>query len=46
VSPLLALGEGSAVPMAAVVAGGAFAALLATVVLTRSAVPGTVPPDV
>ena len=35
VSPLLALGEGSAVPMAAVVAGGAFAALLATVLLTR-----------
>jgi hypothetical protein len=25
---------------------GAFAALLATVVLTRSAAPGTVPPDV
>ena len=47
VSPLLALGgEGSAVPMAAVVAGGASAALLATVVLTRSAAPGTVPPDV
>jgi DHA1 family bicyclomycin/chloramphenicol resistance-like MFS transporter len=47
VSPLLALGgDGSAVPMAAVVAGGAFAALLATVVLTRSAAPGTVPPDV
>jgi MFS transporter, DHA1 family, multidrug resistance protein len=37
VSPLLALGdEGSALPMAAVVAGGAFAALLATVVLTRT----------
>lgn len=36
VSPLMALGgEGSAVPMAAVVAGGAVAALLATVVLTR-----------
>jgi MFS transporter, DHA1 family, multidrug resistance protein len=47
VTPLLALGgEGSAVPMAAVVAGGALAALLATVVLTRSAAPGTVPPDV
>lgn len=37
VSPLLALGEDSAVPMAAVVAGGAIAALLATVVLTRPA---------
>src|SRR6185436_16674021 len=36
VSPPMALGgEGSAVPMAAVVAGGAVAALLATVVLTR-----------
>jgi MFS transporter, DHA1 family, multidrug resistance protein len=37
VSPLLALGgEGSAVPMAAVVAGGALGALLTTVVLTRA----------
>lgn len=36
VAPLLALGgEGSAMPMAAVVAGGAIAALLATVALTR-----------
>jgi DHA1 family bicyclomycin/chloramphenicol resistance-like MFS transporter len=36
VSPLLVLGgEGSAVPMAAVVAGGALAALLATVALTE-----------
>jgi DHA1 family bicyclomycin/chloramphenicol resistance-like MFS transporter len=36
VSPLIALGgEGTAVPMAAVVAGGAVAALLATVLLTR-----------
>jgi DHA1 family bicyclomycin/chloramphenicol resistance-like MFS transporter len=36
VSPLMALGgEGTAVPMAAVVAGGAVAALLATVLLTR-----------
>ena len=36
VSPLMALGgEGSPVPMAAVVAGGAVAALLATVVLTH-----------
>ena len=36
VSPLMALGgEGTAVPMAAVVAGGAMAALLATVLLTR-----------
>ena len=36
VSPLLAMGgEGSAMPMAAVVAGGAFAALLCTVLLTR-----------
>jgi MFS transporter, DHA1 family, multidrug resistance protein len=36
VSPLIALGgEGSAMPMAAVVAGGAVAALLATVLLTR-----------
>jgi DHA1 family bicyclomycin/chloramphenicol resistance-like MFS transporter len=36
VSPLMALGgEGSAVPMAAVVAGGAVAALVATAVLTR-----------
>ena len=36
VTPLLALGgEGTAVPMAAVVAGGAMAALLATVLLTR-----------
>ena len=40
VSPLLALGpEGSAVPMSAVVAGGAIAALLATALLTRSARP-------
>jgi MFS transporter, DHA1 family, multidrug resistance protein len=39
VTPLLALGgEGSAVPMAAVVAGGAFAALLATVALTRKGI--------
>jgi DHA1 family bicyclomycin/chloramphenicol resistance-like MFS transporter len=38
VSPLLALGgEGSAMPMATVVAGGAIAALLATVFLTRDA---------
>jgi MFS transporter, DHA1 family, multidrug resistance protein len=37
VSPLLALGgEGSAVPMAAVVAGGAFGALLTTAGLTRA----------
>lgn len=36
VSPVLALAEGSAVPMAAVVAGGAVAALLATVLLTRA----------
>ena len=37
VTPLLALGgEGTAVPMAAVVAGGALAALLATVLMTRS----------
>ncbi len=36
VSPFMALGgEGTAVPMAAVVAGGAVAALLATVLLTR-----------
>ena len=36
VTPLMALGgEGTAVPMAAVVAGGAVAALAATVVLTR-----------
>jgi DHA1 family bicyclomycin/chloramphenicol resistance-like MFS transporter len=36
VSPLMALGgEGSAVPMTAVVAGGAVAALLATALLTR-----------
>ena len=36
VSPLLALGgEGSAVPMAAVVAGGAAASLAATIILTR-----------
>jgi len=36
VSPLMALGdEGSVVPMAAVVAGGAVAALVATVVLTH-----------
>jgi DHA1 family bicyclomycin/chloramphenicol resistance-like MFS transporter len=40
VSPLLALGgEGSAVPMAAVVAGGALAGLLATVALTREQPP-------
>jgi MFS transporter, DHA1 family, multidrug resistance protein len=38
VTPLLALGgEGTAVPMAAVVAGGAIAALLTTVGLTRAA---------
>jgi DHA1 family bicyclomycin/chloramphenicol resistance-like MFS transporter len=38
VTPLLGLGpEGSPVPMAVVVAGGALAALLATVVFTRSA---------
>jgi DHA1 family bicyclomycin/chloramphenicol resistance-like MFS transporter len=37
VSPLLALGEGSAIPMAAVVAGGAIAALLATALLTGTA---------
>ena len=37
VTPLLAAGgEGTAVPMAAVVAGGAVAALLATVLMTRS----------
>jgi DHA1 family bicyclomycin/chloramphenicol resistance-like MFS transporter len=37
VSPLLALGGiDSAIPMAAVVAGGAFAALLATALLTRT----------
>jgi DHA1 family bicyclomycin/chloramphenicol resistance-like MFS transporter len=37
VSPLVGLGpEGSPVPMALVVAGGAVAALLATVLLTRS----------
>jgi len=35
VSPLLALADGSAVPMAAVVAGGAIAALVATAVLAR-----------
>ena len=36
VSPLLALGgDATAIPMAAVVAGGAFAALLATALLTR-----------
>ena len=36
VSPLMALGgEGSAIPMGAVVAGGALAALLATALLTR-----------
>ena len=40
VSPLMALGgEGTAIPMAAVVAGGALAALLATVLLTRGALP-------
>ena len=40
VSPLMALGgEGSAVPMATVVAGGAIAALTATVVLTRGDYP-------
>jgi MFS transporter, DHA1 family, multidrug resistance protein len=38
VTPLLALGgEGTAVPLVAVVAGGALAALLATVLLTRTA---------
>jgi MFS transporter, DHA1 family, multidrug resistance protein len=37
VTPLLAAGgEGTAVPMAAIVAGGAVAALLATVLMTRS----------
>jgi len=36
VSPLLALGDASAIPMAAVVAGGAIAALLATALLTRT----------
>jgi hypothetical protein len=37
VSPLLALGgDATAIPMAAVVAGGAFAALLATALLTRT----------
>jgi DHA1 family bicyclomycin/chloramphenicol resistance-like MFS transporter len=37
VSPLLALGgEGSALPMAVVVTGGALAALLATLTLTRT----------
>jgi DHA1 family bicyclomycin/chloramphenicol resistance-like MFS transporter len=36
VSPLLALGEGSALPMAAVVAGGAVASLLAAGLLARS----------
>ncbi len=37
VTPLLALGgEGTAVPMAGVVAGGALAAPLATVLLTRT----------
>jgi MFS transporter, DHA1 family, multidrug resistance protein len=36
VTPLLALGgEGTALPMALVVAGGAVAALLATALLTR-----------
>jgi DHA1 family bicyclomycin/chloramphenicol resistance-like MFS transporter len=35
VSPLLALADGNAVPMAAVVAGGAIAALVATAVLAR-----------
>lgn len=35
VSPLLALAEGSPIPMAAVVAGGAIAALLATAMLAR-----------
>ena len=45
VTPLLALGgEGTALPMALVVAGGALAALLATVLLTRrSAEPGLRP---
>jgi DHA1 family bicyclomycin/chloramphenicol resistance-like MFS transporter len=38
VTPLLGLGpEGSPVPMALVVAGGALAALVAAVLLTRSA---------
>jgi DHA1 family bicyclomycin/chloramphenicol resistance-like MFS transporter len=37
VTPLVGLGpEGSPVPMALVVAGGAVAALVATVLLTRS----------
>ncbi len=41
VSPLLALGgAGTALPMAAVVAGGAIAALLATALLTRAAARG------
>ena len=37
VTPLMALGEDTAVPMVAVVAGGAIAALLATALLTRGA---------
>jgi MFS transporter, DHA1 family, multidrug resistance protein len=41
VTPLLAAGgEGTALPMAAVVAGGAVAALLATVLLARPAAKG------
>ena len=47
VTPLVGLGpEGSPVPMALVVAGGAIAALLATVLLTRSvAAPAMVAPS-
>jgi DHA1 family bicyclomycin/chloramphenicol resistance-like MFS transporter len=42
VTPLMALGgEGTALPMVAVVAGGALAALLATALLTRQADPST-----
>jgi DHA1 family bicyclomycin/chloramphenicol resistance-like MFS transporter len=42
VTPLMALGgEGTALPMVAVVAGGAVAALLATALLTRRAHPST-----
>ena len=42
VTPLMALGgEGTALPMVAVVAGGALAALLATALLTRTRVAGT-----
>jgi DHA1 family bicyclomycin/chloramphenicol resistance-like MFS transporter len=46
VTPLMALGgEGSAVPMVAVVAGGAVAALLATALLTRPRNPSTLHGD-